>query len=135
MRSLLVRGYGAGGDAKDFTAVGGKVGSAGAGVQTEQGGGVEVGSNGAKLFTFGVGKVDKDAVLQAGKAEIDRLKAASEEIVFEVLDIIGSLGDGGVETAGVGLVEKIIDEMDELAAGFGDFSNHMDFVVPNSVVL
>jgi hypothetical protein len=117
-------GCGAGGGAKDFTALGGKVGSAGAGVEAEEGGGVEVGGDGAKLLTFGVGEVDKDAVLQAGKAEIDRLKAASQEIVFEVLDIIGSLGGGGVETPRLGLVKEIVDEMDELAAGFGNFGDH-----------
>jgi hypothetical protein len=115
---------GAGGGAKDFTALGGKVGSAGPGVETEKGGGVEVGGDGAKLLTLGGGEVDKDAVLQAGKAEIDRLKAASQEIVFEVLDIIGSLGGGGVETPGLGLVKKIVDKMDELAAGFGNFGDH-----------
>ena len=81
---------GAGGVAKDLTALGGKVGSAGAGVETEEGEAVEVGDDGAKLLTFGVGKVDKDAVLQPGKAQIDRLKAASQKIVLEVLDIIGS---------------------------------------------
>jgi hypothetical protein len=117
-------GCGAGGGAKDFTALGGKVGSAGPGVETEEGGGVEVGADGAKLLTLGVGEVDKDAVLQAGKAEIDRLKAASQEIVFEVLDIIGSLGGGGVEAPRLGLVKKIVDEMDELAAGFGNFGDH-----------
>jgi hypothetical protein len=95
---------GACGVAKDFTALGGKVGSAGAGVEAEEGEGVEVGSDGVKLLTFGVGEVDKDAVLQAGKAEIDRLKAASQEIVFEVLDIIGSLCGGGIETPRLGLV-------------------------------
>jgi hypothetical protein len=117
-------GGGAGGVAKDLTALGGKVGSAGAGVESEEGGGVEIGGDGAKLVTFGVGKVDKDAVLQAGKAEIDRLKAASEEIVFEVLDIIGGLGGGGVEAPGLGLVKEVVDEMDELAAGFGNFGDH-----------
>jgi hypothetical protein len=116
---------GAGGVAKDFTALGGKVGSAGAGVEAEEGEGVEVGGDGAKLLTLGVGEVDKDAVLQPGKAEIDRLKAASQEIVFKVLDIIGGLGGGGVETPGLGLVKKIVDEMNELAAGLGNFGNHI----------
>jgi hypothetical protein len=114
--------------AKDFTALGGKVGSAGAGVETEQGEGVEIGDDGAKLLTLGVGKVDKDAVLQPGKAEIDRLKAASQEIVFEVLDIVGGLGCGGVETPRLGLVKKIVDKMNELPARLGNFGNHMDFV-------
>jgi hypothetical protein len=107
-----------------LTAVGGKVGSAGAGVESEKGGGVEVGGDGAKLLTFGVGKVDKDAVLQAGQAQIDRLKMASEKVVLEVLDIVGGLGGGGIEPAGLGLVEKVIDEVDKLAAGFGDFGDH-----------
>jgi hypothetical protein len=119
-----IPGCGAGGGAKDFTALGGKVGSAGPGVETEEGEGVEVGPDGAKLDTLGVGKVDKDAVLQPGKAKIDRLKAASQEIVFEVLDIIGGLGGGGIETPRLGLVKKIVDEMDELAARFGNFRNH-----------
>ncbi len=117
-------GGGAGGVAKDFTAVGGKVGCAGAGVEAEEGRAVEVGRDGAKLLTFGVGKVDKDAVLQPGQAEIDRLKAASQEIVLKVLHIVGSLGGGGVEAPGLGLVEKVIDEVDELAAGFGNFGDH-----------
>jgi hypothetical protein len=118
-------GDGAGGVAKDFTAVGGKVGSAGAGVETEEGEGVEVGGDAAKLLTFGIGKVDKDAVLQAGKAEIDRLKAASQQIVFEVLDIVGSLVGGGVESPRLGLVKEIVNQMNELAAGFGNFGDHI----------
>jgi uncharacterized small protein (DUF1192 family) len=97
--------------AKDFTALGGKVSGAGPRVETEKGEGVEIGDDAAKLLTFGVGEVDKDAVLQAGKAQIDRLKAASQEIVLEILDIIGSLVGGGVETPGLGLVKKIIDKL------------------------
>ena len=115
------------GIAKDFTALGGKVSGAGAGVETEEGEAVEIGDDGVKLLTLGVGKVDKDAVLQAGKAQIDRLEAASQEIVLEVLDIIGSLGCGGVETPRLGLVKKIVDEMNELAARFGNFGKH-DFL-------
>ena len=114
----------AGGGAKDFTALGGKVGSAGPGVETEEGEGVEVGGDGVKLLTLGVGEVDKDAVLQAGKAEVDRLKAASQEIVLEILDIIGCLGGGGVETPGLGLVKKVVNEVNELAARGGDFGDH-----------
>ncbi len=116
---------GAGGDAKDFTALGGKVCSTGSGVEAEEGEGVEVGVEGVKLSTFGVGEVDKDAVLQPGKAQIDRLKAASQEIVLEILNIVGSLGDGVVETARLGLVEEIIYELDKLAAGLGDFGDHV----------
>ena len=108
-----------------MTALGGKVGSAGSGVESEEGEGVEVGADGAKLLTLGVGEVDKDAVLQAGKAQIDRLKAASQEIIFEVLDIIGGLSGGGIETPRLGLVKKIVDEMNELAARFGNFRNHI----------
>jgi hypothetical protein len=107
-----------------LTALGGKVGGAGAGVEAEEGGGVEVWGDGAKLLTFGVGKVDKDAVLQAGKAQIDRLEAASQEIVLEVLDIIGSLGGGGVEAPGLGLVQEVVDQLDQLAAGLGNFGDH-----------
>ena len=88
-RELLPSGQGAGGGAKDFSALGGKVSGAGAGVEAEEGEAVEGGRDGVKLLTFGDGKVDKDAVLQAGKAQIERLKAASQEIVFEVLDIVG----------------------------------------------
>jgi hypothetical protein len=122
--SIVACCHGAGRVAKDFTALGGKVGSAGPGVETEQRERVEVRGDGVKLLTLGVGKVDKDAVLQAGKAEIDRLKAASQEIVFKVLNIVGSLGGGGVETPRLGLVKKIVNEMNELAARLGNFSNH-----------
>ena len=116
----------AGGVAKDFTALGGKVGSAGPGVEAEEGEGVEVGRDGAKLLTFGVGKVDKDAVLQAGKAQIDSVKTASQQVVLEILDIVGGLGGGGIETPRLGLVKKIVDEMNELAAGLGNFGDHGD---------
>src|SRR5476651_894329 len=119
-----IPGCGARGGAKDFSALGGKVGSPGPGVKSEEREGVEVGTDGAKLLTLGVGEVDKDAVLQPGKAEIDRLKAASQEIVFEMLNIIGSLGGGGIETPRLGLVKKIVDEMNELPARLGNFSNH-----------
>jgi hypothetical protein len=120
---------GAGGIAKDFTALGGKVGSAGPGVETEEGEGVKVGDDGAKLLTFGVGEVDKDAVLQAGQAQIDRVKAASQQVVFEVLNIVGGLGGGGIEAPGLGLVKKVIDEVNELAAGFGNFGDHINLVM------
>jgi hypothetical protein len=94
----------AGGVAKDLTALGGKVGSAGAGVESEEGEGVEVGDDGAKLLTLGVGEVDKDAVLQAGKAQIDRLKAASQEVVLEILHIVGRGAGRGIEASRLGLV-------------------------------
>jgi hypothetical protein len=121
-------GGGAGGGAKDLTALGGKVGSSGPGIKAEEGEGVEVGDDGAKLFTLGVGEVDKDAVLQAGKAQIDRHKITVKQIVFEILDIVGSLGRGGIETPRLGLVEKIVYEMNELAAGFGYFGDHKFYI-------
>ena len=124
-RTLLVRvSGGAGGDAKDLTALGGKVGSAGPGVEAEEGEGVEIGLDGAKLLTLGVGEVDKDAVLQPGKAQVDIVKAASQEIVLEVLDVIRGLRGRGIKTARLGLVKKIIDEMNELGTGFGNFGDH-----------
>lgn len=113
-----------GGVAKDLSAIGGKVSGAGAGVEAEEGEGVEVGLEVVKLLTFGVGKVDKDPVLQAAKAQIDSAKAASEEVVAESLDVGLGLGLGGVESAGLGLVEKVIDEVDELAGGSGEFGDH-----------
>ena len=113
-----------GGDAKDFTALGGKVGSASPGIETEEGEAVDIGDEGVKLLTLGVGEVDKDAVLQPAKAQVDRLKAASQEIVLEVLHIVGSLGNGGIEAARLGLVKEVIDELDKLAAGLGDFGDH-----------
>ena len=64
-----------------------------------------MGRDSPKLLTLGVGKVDKDAVLQAGKAQINRLKAASQEIVFEMLDVIGCLVGRGVKPPRLGLVQ------------------------------
>jgi hypothetical protein len=109
---------------KDFTALGGKVGSAGPGVEAEEREGVEVGDDGAKLPTLGVGEVDKDSVLQPGQAQIDSVQAASQQVVLEILDVVGSLRGRGIEPAGLGLVKKVIDEVDELAAGLGDFGDH-----------
>jgi hypothetical protein len=77
-----------------------------------------------KLLTFGVGEVDKDAVLQAAKAKIDGIQPARQQIVLEALDILRSLAGGRVEAAGLGLVKEVIDELSELAGGLGDFSNH-----------
>jgi hypothetical protein len=108
-----------------LTAIGGKVGSAGPGVEAEEGAGVEIGDDGAKLLTLGVGKVDKDAVLQAAEAEVNSIKTASEEVILKGLDILGGLVGGGIEAAGLGLVEEVIDEVNELAAGFGDFGDHI----------
>jgi hypothetical protein len=64
-------------------------------------------------------------VLQAAKAQIDRIEAAREQVVLKALDIVGGLGGGGVEAPGLGLVKEVIDEVDELAAGFGNFSDHV----------
>jgi hypothetical protein len=87
-----------------LTALGGKVGSTGPGVEAEEGEGVEVGDDGAKLLTLGVGEVDKDAVLQPGKAQIDIVKTASQEIVLEILDVVGCLCGRGIESSRLGLV-------------------------------
>ncbi len=78
-----------------------------------------------KLLTLGDGKVDKDAVLQPGKAQVDSIKAVSQEIVFEVLDIVGGIVGSGVEPAGLGLVEEVVDQVNELAGGVGDFGDHI----------
>ena len=110
---------------KDLTALGGKVGRAGPGVEAEEGEGVEVGAEGVKLLTLGVGETDQDAVLQAGKAQVDSIEIASQQLVLEMLNIVGGLGGGGVEAPRLGLVEEVIDEMNELAAGLGNFRDHM----------
>jgi hypothetical protein len=115
---------GCGAHVKEDSALGGKVSGAGPGVEPEEGEAVEAGLESVKLLTFGDGKVDKDAVLQAGKTQIKRLEATSQEIVLEVLDIGGGLVDGGIEPPGLGLVQKIIDQVNELAGGIGDFGDH-----------
>jgi hypothetical protein len=97
--------------AKDFTALGGKVSGTGPRVKTEKGEGVEIGDDAVKLFTFGRGEVDKDAVLQAAKTQIDGIKPACQQIVLEILDILRGLVAGGVEPPGLGLVQKIIDKL------------------------
>ncbi len=112
------------GIAKDFTALGGKVGSARPGVETEKGEAVEVGRDGVKLLTLGVGETDQDAVLQAGKLQIKSVEIASQEIVFEMLNIVGSLGSGGVEAPRLGLMQEVVDEVNELAARLGNFGYH-----------
>jgi hypothetical protein len=109
---------------KDFTALGGKVGRAGPGVEAEEGEGVEVGREGVKLLTLGVGETDQDAVLQAGKAQVDSVKIASQQLVFKVLNIVGGLGGGGVEPSRPGLLQEVVNEMDELGAGLGYFGDH-----------
>ncbi len=118
-----------------MTAVGGKVSGAGAGVESEEGEGVEVGREGVKLLTLGVGKVDKDAVLQAAQAQVDRIKAAREQVVLKVLHIGCRLRRGSIKPPCLGLVEKIIDQMNKFAAGFGNFRNHMEWIFSISVVL
>jgi len=95
-----------------LTAVGGKVSGAGAGVEAEEGEGIEVGGKGAKLPTLGVGKVDQDAVLQAAKAQVNSIQPAREEVVFKILDIVCGLAGRGIKPPRLGLVEKIIDKVD-----------------------
>jgi hypothetical protein len=107
-----------------LTALGGKISGAGAGVESEEGEGVEVGVDGVKLLTVGVGKLDKDSVLQAAKAQIDSVKAASEEVVFEIFDIGFGLVLGGIEAAGLGLMEEVVNEVDEFGGGGGDLGDH-----------
>jgi hypothetical protein len=114
----------AGGVPKDFTALGGKVGSPTPGIEAEEGEGVEVGSDAAKLLTLGVGEVDKDPVLQPGQAQIDRLQPPSQQIVLKLLHVLGSLRRRRIQPSGLGLMEKIIDELNELAARLGNFCNH-----------
>jgi hypothetical protein len=105
-------------------ALGGKVSGAGAGVEPEEGEAVEAGLEGVKLLSVGDGNVDKDAVLQPGKTQIERLEAASQEIVLEVFDIGGGLVDGGIEPPGLGLVQKIVHQVHKLAGGVGNFGDH-----------
>jgi hypothetical protein len=112
------------GGAIDFTALGGKVCSSGPGIEPEEREAVQVGLDPVKLLTLGAGKVDKDAVLQPAKTQIDRLQAPSQEIVFKVLHIGGSLVRRGIQSPRLGLVQEIIDQLNKLAAGLGDFGNH-----------
>ncbi len=99
------------GGAKDVSAIGGEIGGAGSGVEAEEGEAVErrVGRREAADFRRTV-RWTRMSVLQAGKAQVDRVEAASQEIVFEVLDIGGSGLGGGVETPGLGLVQKVVDQ-------------------------
>ena len=108
-----------------MTALGGKVGRAGPGVEAQEGEAVQVRCDGVKLLTLGVGETDQDAVLQAGKAQVDSIEIASQQLVLEMVNIVGGLGGGGVEAPRLGLVEEVIDEMDELAAGLGNFRDHI----------
>jgi hypothetical protein len=68
--------------------------------------------------------VDKDAVLQPGKTQIDRLQPASQQVVLKVLNIIGSLGRRGIETPRLGLVQKIVNQVNELTRRLRNFSDH-----------
>jgi hypothetical protein len=111
--------------AKELSALGGKVSSPGPGVKSKEGKTVEAGLESVKLLTFGDGNVDKDAVLQAGKTQIKRLEAASQEIVLEILDIGGGLVEGGIKPPGLGLVQKIVDQVYKLAGGIGNFGDHV----------
>ena len=128
--SVVLRSYfsvrgGGGGGAKDFTALGGKVGCAGPGVEPEKGEGVEVGRDAVKLLTLGVGETDQDAVLQAGKAQIDSIEIASQQLVLEMLNIVGRLGGGGVKAPRLCLMQEVIDKVNKLAARLGNFGDHV----------
>jgi hypothetical protein len=113
-----------GAETKKLSALGGKVSGAGAGVEPEEVEAVEAGLESVKLLSVGDGNVDKDAVLQPGKTQIERLEAASQEIVLEVFDIGGGLVDGGIEPPGLGLVQKIVHQVNKLAGGVGNFGDH-----------
>ena len=52
------------------------------------------------------------------------IQTASPVGVLEILDIGGGLVDGGIEPPGLGLAQKIIDQVNELAGGVGDFGDH-----------
>jgi hypothetical protein len=112
------------GIAKDFTALGGKVRSSAPGVEPEKREPVEIGDDAVKLLTLGVGEVDKDAVLQPGKTQIDRIKIPPQQIVLEVLHILGCLVRRGIEPPGLCSVQEIIDKVNKLAARRGNFGNH-----------
>ncbi len=104
-----------GADGKELSTLGGKVSGPGPGVESEEGEAVEPGLESVKLLSIGDGNVDKDAVLQPGKTQIERLETAREKIVLEIFDIGGGLVDGGVEPPGLGLMEKIVDQVQQLA--------------------
>ncbi len=115
---------GGGAGLKDLTALGGKVGSAGPGVEAEEGVAVEVGRDGAKLLTLGAGETNKDAVLQPGQAKIDSIETASQQVVSERGHIRrGPLG-GGIDAPGLGLMENIVNKVNELRTGLGQFRDH-----------
>jgi hypothetical protein len=109
---------------KDLTALGGKIGSAGAGVEAEEGVAVQVGREGAKLLTLGVGETNKDAVLQPGQAQIKRSEIAGQEVVAKGLHVRAGPGGGGVKAPRLRLVENIVNKVNELRAGFGQFRDH-----------
>jgi hypothetical protein len=98
-------------DAKQLSALGGKVSGPGPGVEPEKGKPVETGLDSVQLLSVGDGNVDKYAVLQPGKTQIERLEAASQEIVLEIFDIGGGLVDGGIQPPGLGLVQKIVHQV------------------------
>ncbi len=126
-RTAVVEGrptVGGGADAKKFSALGGKVSGAGPGVEAEEGEAVEARLESVQLLRLGDGKVDEDAVLQPGETQIERLDAARQQIVLEIFDIGGGLVDGGIEPPGLGLVQQIVHEVQELAGGVCEFSDH-----------
>jgi hypothetical protein len=116
-----------GADGKEFSALGGKISGPGPGVESEKGEAVEAGLESVQLLSVGDGNVDKDAVLQPGKTQIERLETARQKIVLEVFDIGGGLVDGGIEPPGLGLVEKIVDEVQQLSGRVGQFGDHFGF--------
>ena len=56
--------------------------------------------------------------------EVERLDTAREQIVLEIFDIGGGLVDGGIEPPGLGLVQEIVHEAQELAGGVCEFGDH-----------
>ena len=93
----------------DLTALGGKVGRAGPGIEPEQREGIEVGRNGVKLLTLGVGETDQDAVLQPGQPQIDSIQIASQQLILEMLHIVRRLGSGGIKPPGSGFMKIIVN--------------------------
>ncbi len=89
---------------KDLTAIGGKVRSAGPGIEPEEREPIEIGRDGAKLLTLGVGKTDHDAVLQPGQLQIKSVQIASQQVVLEMLHIVGSLRRCGIQPPCLGLM-------------------------------
>ena len=62
------------------------------------------------------------------------LAIASEQLVLEMVNIVGGLGGGGVDSPGLGLVQEVIDVMEELRAGLGYFGDHISRVLYRDAV-